>query len=232
MQTPPISHVLARNRFTLVTMLLLAYLFVLAPAHGESGFWAEFVNLTFTAIVVTSVYACVSRGRVGVLLAASAVPAIVLLWATRLSNSDQIVLANHAVTGAVLLLIAMLILADVGSSPRITHDSVAGALAAYLIIGLVFSHAYAAVYALDPTSFSLPDYVGDSATPGSATVLRVFTYFSFVTLSTLGYGDATPTAPSMQAAAALEAILGQIYLAVMVARLVALQVSHGSRARS
>lgn len=57
-------------------------------------------------------------------------------------------------------------------------------------------------------------------------------YYSFVTLTTLGYGDIVPVSPSARSLATLEALTGQLYLTVLVARLVGLQITHSARRRS
>ena len=128
----------------------------------------------------------------------------------------------------------MIVLNDVASTPRVTHDTVLGAISAYLLLALVFALIYAAEYTLNPTSFDVPDSVAAvlAEANSNAAVTRVFMYFSFVTISTLGYGDVLPSSTVAQATAAGETILGQVFLAVAVARLVALQIAHASKSET
>ena len=93
-----------------------------------------------------------------------------------------------------------------------------GAIAAYLLMGLGWAHAYVIFARNHPQSFVTSD-----ATPPT---VAGWTYFSFITLTTVGYGDIIPKAPVARMLAVAEALAGQLYLAVLVARLVALQVSN------
>ena len=106
---------------------------------------------------------------------------------------------------------------------RVTHETVFGALCAYVLVGLLFAFLYLAVDALrsDPF-FAQP---GEHAQPE-------FLYFSFVALTTLGFGDLSPSVGLPQALTVLEALLGQVFLVTLVARLVTLWVRQGGGADS
>jgi len=98
---------------------------------------------------------------------------------------------------------------------RITHETVLGALCAYVLIGLLFAFLYLAVHELRDEPFF--------AQPGEH-VQSEFLYFSFVALTTLGFGDLSPSVGLPQALTVLEALAGQIFLVTLVARLVTLWV--------
>jgi ion channel len=115
-------------------------------------------------------------------------------------------------TALILLLSAVLIVRRVLARPEITLQSIYGAISAYLVLGLMFAACYAAMYRFGGDTFFANKQPGDT---------RTFQYFSFVTLTTTGYGDFTAAASGGQAVAVLEAITGQIFLATLVARLVA-----------
>ncbi len=98
---------------------------------------------------------------------------------------------------------------------RITHETVLGALCAYVLIGLLFAFLYLAVEELrDEPFFAQPGPHAQSE----------YLYFSFVALTTLGFGDLSPSVGLPQALTVLEALAGQIFLVTMVARLVTLWV--------
>ena len=103
---------------------------------------------------------------------------------------------------------------------RSVGDRIVGAICVYLLIGLGYASIYETLDGVFPGSFRFP---ADSAwtAPGS---LR-YRYFSFVTLATLGYGDVTPVTALAGTLAALEAIAGQLYIGITVARLVALSLT-------
>ena len=106
---------------------------------------------------------------------------------------------------------------------RVTMSRVLASLCAYLMIGLVWAEVYAAVAALSPGAFNVPQ---GWPQVGSGELVTMAVYFSYVTLTTLGYGDITPATETTRSLAVTEAIVGQLYLTVMVARLVGLFVAH------
>jgi hypothetical protein len=108
---------------------------------------------------------------------------------------------------------------------RPVGDRIIGAICVYVLIGLAWAKMYEALDGIVPGSFRFP---ADTAwaTPG---LLR-YSYFSFVTLATLGYGDVSPVTVMAGTLAWLEAITGQLYVAITVARLVALSIADSSAA--
>ena len=114
-------------------------------------------------------------------------------------------------TALILLLAAFILVRRVLSQPEITAQSIYGVLSAYMIIGLIFSAVYVAMWKFGGPFFA----------HGEADNPKTFQYFSFTTLTTLGYGDFTAAGDGGRAVAVLEAIIGQMFLATLVARLVA-----------
>ncbi|HTZ27790.1 MAG TPA: potassium channel family protein [Streptosporangiaceae bacterium] len=114
--------------------------------------------------------------------------------------------------GLVLLLTAVIIVRRVLARPTVTVQSIYGALSAYLIIGLMFAAFYGAIEHLGGTPFFAGHQPANTQT---------FQYFSFTTLTTLGYGDFTAAGNGGRAIAVIEALVGQVFLATLVARLVA-----------
>ena len=111
----------------------------------------------------------------------------------------------------VLLMTAVVVVRRVLAKPTVTIQSIYGALSAYLIVGLMFAACYAAIDRLGGTDFFA------NHEPANAQTLQ---YFSFTTLTTLGYGDFTAAGSGGRSIAVLEAMTGQVFLATLVARLV------------
>lgn len=110
---------------------------------------------------------------------------------------------------------------------RVTHRTIWASLCVYLLLGIVWANVYSMVGYLNPDAFKFP-----LAAEGSqehmelgAQESAVALYYSFVTMTTLGYGDIVPLSPTARLLSALQAVMGQLYLAVLVARLVGLQIS-------
>jgi voltage-gated potassium channel len=102
--------------------------------------------------------------------------------------------------------------------PRVTYETVLGALCTYVLLGLLFAFAYLAVNDLAGPFFTQPDPHRQSE----------YLYFSFVTLTTLGFGDLSPDVGLPQALTVFEALTGQVFLVTMVARLVTLWGRQGT----
>jgi hypothetical protein len=140
-----------------------------------------------------------------------------------LVSAPVIIVANHngglagrgvasLWTALLLLTIVIMILHQIFAAQAVTLQSILGAISTYLIIGLMFSAIYAAIYFLHNQHFFADHEPGTSSN---------FQYFSFTTLTTLGYGDFTAEGSGGRAVAMLEAMTGQIFLATLVAKLVA-----------
>ena len=139
-------------------------------------------------------------------------------------NSESIVALTYLLP-VVLLVTATLpiTLRRVLAHRRVTHETVLGALCTYVLVGLLFAFVYLAVSDLREASFFVQE--GPHAQ-------SEYLYFSFVTLTTLGFGDLSPGVGLPQALTVLEALLGQIFLVTMVARLVTLWVRQGADERA
>ena len=113
---------------------------------------------------------------------------------------------------ALLLLMAVvMVVRRVLAKPTVTIQSIYGALSAYLITGLMFASCYAAIDQLTNSDFFADNQPANTQT---------YQYFSFTTLTTLGYGDFTAAESGSRSIAVLEAMTGQVFLATLVARLV------------
>lgn len=112
------------------------------------------------------------------------------------------------------------LLRDLLAADRSTSERVFGALTAYLCVGMLFALIYAHTHFRDPGSFKIPEELLPAGPQTEAMMVPVFTYFSFVTLTTLGYGDFVPISEQTRTLAWLEAVIGQLYLAVLVGGLV------------
>ena len=117
-------------------------------------------------------------------------------------------------TALILVLAVIVILRQVLIQPDITLQSIFGVLSAYMMIGLIFSAVYVSMWKFGGSSFFTGVTQNDTNT-------KEFQYFSFTTLTTLGYGDFTAAGDGGRAVAVLEAMAGQMFLATLVARLVA-----------
>ncbi len=150
-----------------------------------------------------------------------AIPAVLLSGALHFYPSTALLFTSLAFRSTFLMLLFWVVITDVIRQRDITVDTLAGAACGYLLLGVFWAGVYAMLEVARPGSIAAPDYVPNYG--GDNAELSVwFIYFSFVTLTTLGYGDVTPATAAAGMIAAMEAVFGQLYVAVLIARLVAM----------
>jgi hypothetical protein len=202
-----------RSRIYHVLLVLLFLLMALQPyAYVADGL---LVQLGFAGLLLAGLAAVASRRRLLVIGLVLGVPAVALLFVPGgISTVSGGILAI-----ATLVFICFMILRRMFQHPVVTSGTVSAALVVYLIFGVIWARAYWLVEHLRPGSFT-----GLSGT-GGVVLQRDLFYYSYVTLSTLGYGDIGPVSAVARSLAITEATIGQLYLVVMVAGLVGLSLS-------
>jgi hypothetical protein len=213
----------ASKRFRYSTLLWsLIILFLVYPAMDRLGL-SRFWSLLFIGELVLVVYA-ISEGtrslKIAAILVAPAVAGELLFF--YFDNRETHWFAVLSVGAFLAYVVTVVYRKAVFGSGRMTSDRVAGAIAVYLLLGLLWALAYGVISATDPDSFRGVE----SFSVGKPGAQMDFIYFSFVTLTTLGYGDISPVAPIAKTLAWLEAVFGQLFLAVTIARLVSLEIAH------
>jgi hypothetical protein len=212
---------------TALVVIEAVELFVLAPLSVETVVPAgSFVVIL--AINVGIVLAVVWHQRNAVIAVGFAtlieIAAVVLRGVQRSTSTELLDFA-----AVLLLLVALtvcLALAVFGPG-RVTIHRIVGAVAIYLNVGTVFALAYRVIAALGPGRFS-----ASPTKPLTGHTLTDLIYFSFSTLTTTGYGDIVPIDPFARALANVESVIGQLFPATLLARLITLEVEHGRAERT
>jgi voltage-gated potassium channel Kch len=122
----------------------------------------------------------------------------------------------------------MVILKQVFQDGPVTVAKIKGAVAVYIMIGFTWSYIYRLIDLQVPMAFNLPTSL---TSPDEAKNSADLTYFSFVTLTTLGYGDITAAHPLSRMFVIIEALIGQLYPATLLARLVSLEIMNRESSR-
>jgi hypothetical protein len=144
--------------------------------------------------------------------------AIIVLGLLHYTLHIQVFLRLQQGLGGVFLIqMLVMIWMHIEKENEVTLDLIMASACAYILIGLVWAYFYHFVEVLHPKSFTLPWTPGDD--------LWDFYYYSFVTLTTVGYGDILALTKAARALSILEALTGQLYLAIMISRLVGLHAS-------
>jgi hypothetical protein len=201
--------------------MLLLVLFVAAPLETLGVVSQMLVGVVMTFLFVAGVIAMSGRGVLTLLVAVLAVGSLVARWLSLMFPNRTLVIWDLVLAMLALVMLTAFVLKHVFREGPITGDRIRGSIVAYLLIGILWCLAYQLVYFLVPGAFNFPDH--DSEPPASLSHRLV--YFSFVTLTTVGYGDITPVYPIARTLAAAEALIGQLYPAILIGRLVSLQIS-------
>ncbi len=184
-------------------------------------------GLVFVVVLAVVVVSVSSRRSWKLFALGLALPAVVLQILRGFVHSDGFEVARQLFAVAVLAYAVCVMFLYIFASRQVTVNTVFASLCIYLLLGVGWAFCYSVIDILDPDAFLSSVQKGES-TPvlrlgqGSNTTVL---YFSFTTLTTLGYGDIVPISPLTRMLTSLEAITGQLYLAVLVARLVGLHIA-------
>jgi hypothetical protein len=196
--------------------LLLALIFVV-PASGLTGPVGRIViDALFTLLMLAGVAAVSRQKTATIVVSGVAVAGLALRWLGQFAPSQSMEIAIALSGVASLVTLTYVVLAQVFRAGPVTRHRIMGAISVYLLLGLAWGEAYFALALTEPGSFSLA--------PSATEIPQNWMYFSFVTLTTVGYGDITPVSTVARSLAILEALTGQLYPAILLARLVALEV--------
>lgn len=217
-----------KGRFTVLAILMLVVL-LCAGSIRDTGLRELVVHSTFSVLLLFAMWGV--RPRLRMVTGALGLPALISLWTLPLFASHVSRLVVFALTTSFLAFLTLIVLVAVLRNETVTADTIVGALCGYLLFGLTWGNAYALVALGSPDAFSVAPALAEAANWGSPTspITPLLQYYSFATLSTLGYGDITPLAPFARSLAVVEAMFGQLYVAVLVARLVGIHTAGAQR---
>jgi voltage-gated potassium channel len=225
-----VAFAVAYRFVTLLASLLLFFVCLPVAEWLHAGRSAEsppvFEIIVFVVVLIIAAASTQRTRTVAIVAALLGVPAVALTVLPGIFNADGWLIAGYLADAAFLGFVMATLLWFIFTTTRVNTDTICAALCVYLLMSILWAVGYSLGAMLDPLSFvgkaeSINLRIGRG---GTGTVL----YFSICTLTTLGYGDIVPTSAFTRMLAGLEAIMGQMYLAVLVARLVGM---HGVKLR-
>lgn len=217
-----------KYQILLAAQILLS---VVSPLFSSSVYARPAIDLGITVVFAAAIIV-ISSTRIhfiiGMILMA---PTLILIWGVKFYRVEALEFISLVGSVFFFCYIAWLILADIFRAKMVTLDIIAAGISVYLLFGNICGFIYAIIGRIDPNAFSIPaataSYLGDNLGDlGSAM------YFSFVTLTTLGYGDITPINHFARSLAYLEAATGQIYLTVLIASLVGIHLTTSGKGQT
>jgi len=218
------TEVVRKSRYAPLLLCLLL-LSVVVPFFEGTSLGVTMMDIVGGALLVSGVWAASHRRRDLVIV----IVLVVVTEAVRLVSffANELVGAIASVTFGMVFLayITVIVLRDVLNARQVSLDTIGGAVCGYLMIGITWGTAYFLIDLVRPGSFGFPVHIQQSADVVSqqAHFLQLV-YYSIVTLTTVGYGDIHAISQVTRNLSALEAMVGQFYIAILVARLVSLEI--------
>ena len=224
---------LRKNRF-LILLIIQLLMIVVYPFLEGFSFHRIVLDGLILLIFFSALYAISDRKKsfyLVVCLVVLDVPVKVAVYLLpSFGNTCEIL--DNGLSIVLLTVTAVIILGYVLKEGRVTHERIYAALCVYLLMGAIFADIFLMIEDLDPHAFNTSSSEYEQFSQESNQLYRarrrLLTYFSYITLTTVGYGDVTPRSAPARAFALLEGILGPLYLAVLIARLVGLYTAHAA----
>jgi hypothetical protein len=215
-----------KSRFLLLFIGIVLNLAVRPFLEGALG--VQFLSgIFFSFILLSCIYSVIRTRRAFWVSLILGIPSFCSIWLGILLGNSSWEIAGAILQVIFWAYILVVILSHLLRAMEVTADTIMGAACCYFLIGLAWSFIFLAL------EFSFP---GAFSTPRASADFNVFIYFSFVTLTTLGFGDITPVSNPARSLTILEAVIGQLFVAITISILVgsylstaAKGIGHGER---
>lgn len=213
-----------KNNFSWLLLALLIFLFLVPIADDlHAGMGSVVRVLSFSCLMLIGVWSLHAGGRAYYLGLFFGIAATVMGVLAANLHSQVFVFAFFTFIFGFLLVAIAFTLKRVALSEEINANRIIGAVCVYLLLGVIWAVAYTVLHMFSPGSFQ--GFVPKGGEGWNSEWL----YFSFVTMTTLGYGDISPVTATARALAYMQALFGQLYVAVLVAGLVGTHISARQR---
>lgn len=208
-------HMKGKLKYLLFSLIFLLFLY---PHLEDGNLEAAVLNLLFSVVLLTGLYS-VSYDKNHFLIGlALGIPALITNW---LNYPSEHILLAHVFAIMFYSYTIITLITYLVKAVTVTQDLLFGAISVYLLMGITFGAVFSMVESIYPGSFEVnSDNIEDEYVHWSD-----LTYFSFTTLTTLGYGDITAQGSAARSMAIFEAVAGQMYITMIVAKLVGLSIS-------
>lgn len=199
-----------------ITLLSLISTQLTAGIIWESKFMVRAGFFLFTVIAIESS----SLTRTGKSIGYTIASALLLLAVVMIAYETQLlILIYTTLATSYMIYIIVLVVNQIFAGGTITAYKIGGGIATYILLGLIWASLYLAIYIIHPNSFQ---YGGELIKNDEA--IKQLSYFSIVTLTTIGYGDITAISSVARMLVMMEGLLGQLFPAIFIAKLVSLQI--------
>jgi hypothetical protein len=200
-----------------ILLILLFFLFVFRPYdYNEiyTGVWKSLLTLALIIAIFNSSHRLATKLTISVL----AIPIIIYSWIDFAYRTPDTFIVIELITAIFMLICAASIVYDVLVRARVTLETLRGVICAYFLAAFVFAYVYMIIEFIHPGTMSIHSQI--MPVFPHPRYLSEMLYFSFGTLLTIGFGDIVPIKEWGQTVAVMEGIIGQFYMAILVARIV------------
>ena len=211
----------SKERFLILLSLIMGLL-ILQPILGRFVAAQILMSIFLTAIGISMVHTISSKKKHAIVGVFLAIVGIASLWIQYVHPNKTIAVIGTFATILFTAVVIAVILDFILKSEQVSREIIYAAILLYLLAALMWAHLYTFLELVDPASFNI------DISQANVNLIE-FKYYSFVTITTLGYGDILPVTEVAKAFSVLEAVVGQLYLVVAVAWLVGMHVSSRPR---
>ena len=208
---------IGRFLFLFISIILMM---VLRPIMGGIIRLTILTDILFAAVLISGLWAVSQKRWVFLMALLMAIPALVLGWVTHFAELSFLWILSRVFLAIFFVVMVVFLLSHIRRAKEVTADLIMGAASTYFLLGLLWAFIFFFIETFSPGSFRLE---GSGADMESQLI-----YYSFVTLTTVGYGDVTAASMIARSYSVLEAVIGQLYLTVLVAGLVGLHISQST----
>ena len=202
----------------------LIFILVVYPEVEGKAWGGKFFAAFFSWVMVSAVYFVSRENKKNFVISLIlGIPAVAFMWMEQFIQSDILDVVMFSLMTAFTFFAFWCVLLYIMRSEKVTANTLAGAASAYLLLGISWGFLYTLIEYLTPGSFVIPEALTSTTVQNVIAAdwdWAIFHYFSFSTLTTLGYGDITPVSSRAQSLALIEAVSGVLFTALLVSRLV------------
>ena len=211
-------------KYRMLLGVLIAIL-VIHPFFSDSHLSGIVLDIFISFLIVFVVFESRQRRHSLAIAVSLSLLALISNWSDEYLNILPLVITAQTFSILFIFYISYVIIMTIIEAKKVTVDIIFGAVCVYLLIGLMWTFLYSLLELNHPGSFITnisPDKITASSSPDF--IVSRLNYFSFVTLATIGYGDIIPVSHPAQMLSVFEAIIGQLYLTILIARFVGLYI--------
>ena len=220
---------LLKHKLLLLLIALLSLMIVLPFMDERHANYIITMEFFITAILIFGIYVVSTNKQLLTVAILIALLIFTVIWFNIFLQEKDLLVFSLLLEILFFIITAVTILAYVLDYHKVTADKLYGAVCVYLFIGIMWALLYLVIETVSPGSFAMTNGSKFPGTYAHPAYFSQFMYYSFVTMTTLGYGDIVPLTNPARAFATLEAVVGQLFVVVLIARLVGLHITHSIR---